>query len=97
MVQSLLLFLVRLFWHFVNSQLVQANWLLGLHCVSCFGPKDCFQRVCTELNFFDLQLQLCSCRSQTGNATNRMAISYLIATHFLHRWPASRVAIVAGG
>ena len=40
MVQSLLLFLVRLFWHFVNGQLVQASWLLGLHCASCFWTED---------------------------------------------------------
>ena len=58
------------------------------------GQKTVFQRVCTELNFFDLELQLCSCRSQTRNATNWMAISYLIATHFLQRWPGSRVAIL---
>ena len=39
------------------------------------------------------ELQLCSCRSQTGDATNRVAISCLIATLF-HRWPASKVAIL---
>ena len=58
------------------------------------GQKTVCQMVCTEQNFFDLQLQLCSCRSQTGKATNRMVISYLIATHFWHRWPASRVVIL---
>ena len=34
-------FSCKAFWHFLNNQLVQANWLLGLHCTSCFGIEDC--------------------------------------------------------
>ena len=66
--------------------------VLCFHCVSCFGTKDCLPK--GVQNFFlpataTLQLQVAD-----RNATNRMVISYLIATHFLHRWPASRVAIL---
>ena len=44
MVQSVLLFFVKLFWHLLNSQLLPTTWLLGLHCAWCFGTEDCLPK-----------------------------------------------------
>ena len=44
MIQSVLFFLVKLFWHLLNSQLLQTNWLLGLGCASCFETEDCLPK-----------------------------------------------------
>ena len=57
-----------------------------------FWDKRLFAKGCAEIFLpvaATLQLQVAG-----RNATNRMIISYLITTHFLHRWPASRVAIL---
>ena len=91
MVQYLLLFLVKLFWHFLNSQLVQANWLLGLQCASCFGTEDSLPKAVHRAQPFGmrtatLQLQIADrrCHQQGGNQ--------LPDCHpFLHRWPAKKV------
>ena len=67
-------FLVKLFWHLLNSQLVQTNWLLGLHCASCFGTEDCLSKAVHRAQPFGmrgatLQLQVADrrCHQQGGN------------------------------
>ena len=74
MIQSVLLFLVKLFWHLLNSQLQQRNWLLGLHCASCFGTEDCVPKAMHRAQPFGmrattLQLQVVDrrCHQQGGN------------------------------
>ena len=74
MIQSVLLFLVKLFWHLLNSQLLQTNWLLGLGCASCFGTEDCLPKAVHRAQPFGmraatLQLQVADrrCHQQGGN------------------------------
>ena len=87
-------FSCKTFWHFLNSQLVQTNWLLGLHCASCFGTEDCLPKSVQTAQPFGmrgatLQLQIADgrCHQQGGN---QLPDCHL----FLHRWPASKVAIL---
>ena len=87
-------FSCKTFWHFLNSQLVQTNWLLGLHCASCFGTEDCLPKAVQRAQPFGmrgatLQLQVADrrCHQQGGN---QLPDCHL----FLHRWPASKVAIL---
>ena len=67
-------FFVKLFWHLLNNQLLQTNWLLGLRCASCFGTKGCVPKAVHRAQPFGmragtLQLQVADkrCHQQGGN------------------------------